>query len=555
MTPFTRRHSEEYPAGSAGDPLQLAQGLADAAVPGLADLATVELSDTVRCGERAWHGVQCARPTLRRAAFRSVHCRGCRPAYAIGDASRLPAKTPYRKCVKDLRPRIVRDLSSQPRWLARDPDRARRIEEAGLRCMMVVPLAVQGLVLGLATFYRRAGSPPFRKDDLRAATELAERTARGLDLMRRRIQWEDAGRELQRSLLPEELPSVTAAPAIGGQVSSGGSVGAWFDAIPLPGARIALVVGVAGDEGLGAAARMGWLRAVIGALARLDMAPSELLARVNGIAADSPSPPPSQGCSTAADDEPADAGDHCLYLVYDPVNGRCTVSRAGDVCLQVVTAQGKVTTPYLPEHGTLGSSDEPFEEWEFQVHPDSVLLLGSAGEAPEPAPQTRFGPSSRAVPNWSGHPVQAVLDDYARVLLPDHCQALLAARTRTLDSHDIASLRLPHDLAAVVVARAWTRRQLQGWGLDGLDFSTTLLASELVTNAIRYSTGPVELRLIRDRALVCEVSDTSSAAPHPRHPKAGDQGGRGLLIVTEIAEAVGTRYTSQGKIVWAEQAL
>lgn len=45
-------------------------------------------------------------------------------------------------------------------------------------------------------------------------------------------------------------------------------------------------------------------------------------------------------------------------------------------------------------------------------------------------------------------------------------------------------------------------------------FVTELVVSELVTNAVRYATGPVRLRLVRDETLVCVVSDGSSTSPH-----------------------------------------
>jgi hypothetical protein len=34
-----------------------------------------------------------------------------------------------------------------------------------------------------------------------------------------------------------------------------------------------------------------------------------------------------------------------------------------------------------------------------------------------------------------------------------------------------------------------------------------------------------------------------------------DEGGRGLFLVSQMAERWGTRYTPQGKVIWAEQAL
>jgi anti-sigma regulatory factor (Ser/Thr protein kinase) len=122
-----------------------------------------------------------------------------------------------------------------------------------------------------------------------------------------------------------------------------------------------------------------------------------------------------------------------------------------------------------------------------------------------------------------------------------------------LSTKNIATRTLARDPAAVAAARAWASAHLANWELEELDFTTTLVLSELVTNAINYSTGPVELRLIRDRTLICEVSDTSSAAPHARHPNTSDEGGRGLSIVSQLTQRHGTRYTSSGKTVWTEQ--
>src|SRR5690606_38507169 len=96
-------------------------------------------------------------------------------------------------------------------------------------------------------------------------------------------------------------------------------------------------------------------------------------------------------------------------------------------------------------------------------------------------------------------------------------------------------------------------RQLAEWGLDGFEFTTELIVSELVTNAIRYASGPIGLRLIRDRGLICEVRDASATSPRPRHARTTDEGGRGLMIVAQLAHRWGTRHTSTGKVIWTEQ--
>ena len=97
--------------------------------------------------------------------------------------------------------------------------------------------------------------------------------------------------------------------------------------------------------------------------------------------------------------------------------------------------------------------------------------------------------------------------------------------------------------------------RLDSWGLGDAAFVTELVVSELVTNAIRYAESPIQLRLIRDRTLICEVSDGSSTAPHLRRVRAFDEGGRGLLLVSQLTQRWGTRQTEHGKTIWAEQPL
>lgn len=93
------------------------------------------------------------------------------------------------------------------------------------------------------------------------------------------------------------------------------------------------------------------------------------------------------------------------------------------------------------------------------------------------------------------------------------------------------------------------------WGLEEMAFTTELIISELITNAIRYGTEPIRLRLLRDRTLICEVADGSSTSPRLCRATTTDEGGRGLFLVAQLAQRWGTRYTHRGKIIWTEQAL
>ena len=96
---------------------------------------------------------------------------------------------------------------------------------------------------------------------------------------------------------------------------------------------------------------------------------------------------------------------------------------------------------------------------------------------------------------------------------------------------------------------------MKRWGLEDLISTTELLVSELVTNAVRYSRGDVTLRLVNEKALVCEVLDNSAALPRLRQANGEDENGRGLQVVRQLSHRWGARRTATGKVVWCEQPL
>lgn len=124
---------------------------------------------------------------------------------------------------------------------------------------------------------------------------------------------------------------------------------------------------------------------------------------------------------------------------------------------------------------------------------------------------------------------------------------------RPLSVAELAEWSIPFDFSAVAIARTRVEECLRQWHHPVDPFLATLVVSELVTNAIRYGAAPITLRLIRDTVgVMCEISDAGQAAPHLRHAKAADEGGRGLLICATAAENWGVRYSEEGKTVWAE---
>lgn len=154
--------------------------------------------------------------------------------------------------------------------------------------------------------------------------------------------------------------------------------------------------------------------------------------------------------------------------------------------------------------------------------------------------------------------LEETCDELLSTLLPSRPAddvALLVAQTSALDADHVATWDLPSDPTVVSEARVHASDQLIAWGLEELAFTTELVVSELVTNAIRYGKSPIQLRMILQSALTCEVSDASSTSPHLRRARVFDEGGRGLLLVAQLTEHWGTRHNREGKVIWAEQLI
>jgi anti-sigma regulatory factor (Ser/Thr protein kinase) len=363
---------------------------------------------------------------------------------------------------------------------------------------------------------------------------------------------------LQRSLLPHQLPGQTAVEVASHYRpadESAGVGGDWFDVIPLSGARVALVVGDVVGHGLHAAATMGRLRTAVHTLAGLDLPPDELLARLDDLVIRLTD----EEDTAAATAGPAVLGATCLYAVYDPVSRKCTLARAGHPPPAIVSPGGTVVFPDLPAGPPLGLGGLPFEADEIELPEGSLIALYTNGLVEARARDVDAGLVLLGTAlAHADQPLDDIREGVIEALLPEHPDddvALLLARTRTLTADQVASWDLPADFAVVALARAYAARQLAAWGFGAVSFTTELLVSELVTNAIRYATEPIRLRLIRDRTLICEVSDGSSTSPRLRHARASDEGGRGLFLVAQFTQRWGARYTTGGKTIWAEQSL
>ncbi|KUO15400.1 sodium/proline symporter PutP [Streptomyces dysideae] len=552
--------------GSTLDVTRTAQELADEAVPPLADFVAVDLLDTVMRGEEPAPGPVGMTPVLRRAGQQSVR-EGCPEAsLAVGETVRRAPSSPVTRCLLESRTLVERTLDpSTSAWVTEDHSLGASIRGFDFRSLMVVPVRARGVTLGVATFARSRRLGPFEDDDVRLAEEIVSRAAVSVDNARRFTRERTAARSMQRSLLPQELTGGSALEAASWYLPAdapSGVGGDWFDVIPLSGARVALVVGDVVGHGMNAATTMGRLRTAVRTLANLDLPPDELLAHLDDLVIGLMGAHDSDG-TAAAEDETGGAafmGATCLYAVYDPVSRRCTLARAGHLPPVIVGPDGGGADILdLPAGPPLGLGYLPFESVELELAEGSLIALYTDGLIETFDRDIDVGLSRlRETLMMPGTTLEEIGRKAVDALLtgpPSDDVALLLARTHVLAPERVVSWDLPSDPAAVGHARTLAGRQLAEWGMDELTFTTELIVSELVTNAIRHAAGPVRLRLIRDRGLICEVSDASSTSPRLHHARTTDEGGRGLLIVAQLAQRWGTRYTANGKIIWTEQII
>ncbi|MGK5531780.1 SpoIIE family protein phosphatase [Streptomyces sp. URMC 129] len=545
-----RRLSLLYAASvGIGTTLELyrtAEELTEVAVPDFADYVTVDLAAPVLRGEDA-HGLT----RLRRVAAGGV--RSDHPLYSVDEPLTVRPDSAQVRDLRDGRAVLERDLAGSDWWRLGDSEHERRLLDFGLHSVVAAPLHARGVVLGLAAFWRGGERERFDSDDLTLAVELANRTAVCVDNARRYTREHDMAATLQRSLLPRGLPGQSAVTAAYRYRPAQAVGGDFFDVIPLSGARVALVVADVVGHGLHAAATMGRLRTAVHNFAALDLPPDELLGRLDELA------------DRVDRDEAGTAGAGlvtgatCLYAVYDPVDGHCVMARAGHLPPALVGPDGTVVFPELPAQPPLGVGGTPFETTDLRLPEGTRIVLCTDGLI-----ETRdrdigtglelLGAALAGAPAGPEEMCDAVLD----AMLPDPPDddvALLIARTRVLPPDRVSVWDLPTDPAAISGIRGAVGRKLAEWHLDDMAFVTELILTELISNALRHSSGPLRARLLRDRALICEVADGSSTSPHLRNAATTDEGGRGLFLVAQYADRWGTRYMPDGKVIWAEQRL
>ncbi|MEU4085682.1 SpoIIE family protein phosphatase [Streptomyces aureus] len=463
----------------------------------------------------------------------------------------------------------------------------------GRQSWAFLPLTVSGSTMGawMAAFTYPVSFTP---DERSVLTTVARMLAQALS----RAGAAETARELtdglQRSMMPTLGPRMPGMSVAARYVPTGGGLqvgGDWYDVIPLPAGRYALVIGDVQGHDVRAAGLMGQLRIALRAYAAEGHRPDAVLSRaarfLYGVT-DSVTYGSSGG--TDDSDEPADPDDvrfaTCLYVEVDPATGTLDIARAGHPDPAIRMADGTVLM--RPTAGGLPLGIDPDADYpttRLVLEPGETLLICTDGlietgghdldtgwrrirrtlESHDGDMETLADALVQAVHGPSSHHTTGPLADRRE----DDIAVLLLSRLLPEGTGDDTAAPAPPPVRRTMLsvaqaeperiadARQQVRELLHDWAsADQLD-SAVLLVSEMVTNVLVHTDA--DALLVAEvagepggRRMRIEVTDGSDDLPHRRHPGELASSGRGLVLVEMLADAWGVDPRGEGKSIWFE---
>jgi serine phosphatase RsbU (regulator of sigma subunit) len=538
--------------GGALDIDQMAPALVNIIVPHFCNAAELVVLESLVGADEFPGDTYDGLPLVRRLAIaHDDNDAAWDAAFPTGEILSYPPDSPHTRCLDTGKP-IMRDLAgtSLAEELAAGMRRkpvARLLSDTS---MLLLPLIARDTTLGFFVCSRFRGFRRFDAYDTEIGMEFASRAAIFIDNARRYSRERATALTLQRSLLPTGLSAVSSVEVRHRYLPGSKMVevgGDWYESIALPGGRVALVVGDVAGHGVRAAVTMGRLRTAIRTLARLELPPAETLQQLDEL------------MHELGVREPHFAT--CVYAVFDAVSGSCEIASAGHLPPLLVSPDGDSQFLDVAPAPPLGIGSGPIQTQVFKIRDGSLLVLYTDGlverrtsDIDDGLARLRgtFGPGSPS------RPLEELCKATLAGVYADHQRddiAVLVARLRRLAQDQHVTWKLASELTSARRARMLVRRRLNRWGLSELVPTAELLASELVTNAVRYAQGAIALRLVREGGLVCEVLDESAALPRLRQAGDDDERGRGLQVVSQLSQRWGARRTLSGKAVWCELPL
>ncbi|WP_329533274.1 SpoIIE family protein phosphatase [Streptomyces sp. NBC_01450] len=478
-------------------------------------------------------------------------------------------------------------LSSPEDYKERYPVSWPLAQHFGRESWAFLPLTVAGRTMGawMAAFTYPVSFTP---DERSVLTTVARMLAQALS----RAVATETERELtdglQRSMMPTLGPQMPGMEVAARYVPTGGGLqvgGDWYDVIPLPTGRFALVIGDVQGHDVRAAGLMGQLRIALRAYASEGHRPDAVLSRasrfLSGVT-DSVTYG-STGRTGGNTSDPRFAT--CLYVEVDPATGMLDFARAGHPDPAIRMADGTVLI--RPTAGGLPLGIDPDADYpttRLALEPGETMLIctdglietgghdldtgwrrirrileshdGDMEELADALVQGVHGPSSHHTP---GPLADRREDDIAVLLLSRQGER----RGDTVEAPASPSVRRTALTVAqaeperIAEARQQLREMLHDWASDDQRDSAVLLVSEMLTNVLVHTDADALLVAEvtggpDDRRIRIEVTDASDDLPHRRHPGELASSGRGLVLMEFLADSWGVDPRGEGKSIWFE---
>ncbi|AEY90545.1 magnesium or manganese-dependent protein phosphatase [Streptomyces hygroscopicus subsp. jinggangensis 5008] len=497
----------------------------------------------------------------------------------MGPFSNMPLATDY-PAAEVVRTGRAVYLSSPEEYRDRYPATWPLARHFGRRSWAFLPLTAGGRTMGawMAAFTYPVAFTP---DERAVLTTVARMLAQALSRAGAAESARELTEGLQRSMLPSLGPEVPGMRVAARYIPTGGGLqvgGDWYDMIPLPSGRFALVIGDVQGHDVRAAGLMGQLRIALRAYASEGHRPDAVLTRasrfLHGLTQD------------AGEDALTDLRfATCLYVEADPPTGRLEIARAGHPDPVIRMTDGTVMT--RPAAGGLPLGLDPDADYpttRFTLEPGETLMLctdglietgghdmesgwrrlrailedheGDLESLADALVQGVHGPSSH---HTTGPLADRREDDIALLLLcrPGEGRergdtvAVRPAVRRTLLS---VAQDEPERIAE---ARQHLRGLLHDWASAEQVDSAVLLVSEMVTNVLVHTDADALLLAEvmgegTGRRLRVEVFDTGDDLPHKRRPGELASSGRGLMLIELLADGWGVDPRGEGKSIWFE---
>ncbi|MFE1861616.1 PP2C family protein-serine/threonine phosphatase [Streptomyces anandii] len=370
-----RRRSYFSPAADAiGSELDLhltGRHVVHALAPGFCDAASVYLLQRWLVQEQPGRTADPPQIEARRLALRigSDATEEWDRLLPVGEVLVFPRGTPYARAVATGQTQLLDGVDGHTF------ERLRRTGpgDAGVTALLhsasflIVPLRLRGTAVGFIACTRGAGKEPFTHGEAVAVESLGARACVALDNARRYERERRTALAIRRSLLPDTGQTFESCRVAHGYRPAGQDNvigGDWYDVLPRPGRRLAMIVGDAMGHGPESAVAMIQLRTAVRTLAALDLGPAELMDRLDTVAGDTP------GASFAT----------CMYAEWDADLRTCTFVGAGHPPPLVRGPGGPAVRVDLASAGLpLGLGTGRYEPTVLHLSEPTLLLLYSDG--------------------------------------------------------------------------------------------------------------------------------------------------------------------------------